>query len=111
MAKKRQTFAKMTRDRELKEKREAKRQRKADRKAAAARETAWRRRKSVRDDRRARRDDRTTSRLLGVGRAEDDHLIGPALPRISTVRRSRLCEPAASATAALTITSPACAAP
>jgi hypothetical protein len=36
MAKKRQTFAKMTRDRELKEKREAKRQRKADRKAAAA---------------------------------------------------------------------------
>ena len=36
MAKKRQTFAKMNRDRELKEKREAKRQRKADRKAAAA---------------------------------------------------------------------------
>jgi hypothetical protein len=36
MAKKRQTFAKMSRDRELKEKREAKRQRKAERKAAAA---------------------------------------------------------------------------
>ena len=36
IAKKRQTFAKMSRDRELKEKREAKRQRKADRKAAAA---------------------------------------------------------------------------
>jgi hypothetical protein len=36
MAKKRQTFSKMTRDRELKERREAKRQKKADRKAAAA---------------------------------------------------------------------------
>jgi hypothetical protein len=36
MAKKRQTFSKMTRDRELKEKREAKRQKKADRRAAAA---------------------------------------------------------------------------
>jgi hypothetical protein len=36
MAKKRQTFAKMSRDRELKERREAKRQKKADRKAAAA---------------------------------------------------------------------------
>jgi hypothetical protein len=36
MAKKRQTFSKMTRDRELKEKREAKRQKRADRKAAAA---------------------------------------------------------------------------
>jgi hypothetical protein len=36
MAKKRQTFSKMSRDRELKEKREAKRQKKADRKAAAA---------------------------------------------------------------------------
>jgi hypothetical protein len=36
MAKKRQTFSKMNRDRELREKREAKRQRKADRKAAAA---------------------------------------------------------------------------
>jgi hypothetical protein len=35
-AKKRQTFAKMSRERELKERREAKRQRKADRKAAAA---------------------------------------------------------------------------
>jgi hypothetical protein len=38
MAKKRQTFSKMSRDRELKEKREAKRQKKADRKAAAAAE-------------------------------------------------------------------------
>jgi hypothetical protein len=36
MAKKRQTFSKMSRDRELKEKREAKRQKRADRKAAAA---------------------------------------------------------------------------
>jgi hypothetical protein len=36
MAKKRQTFSKMSRDRELKERREAKRQKKADRKAAAA---------------------------------------------------------------------------
>jgi hypothetical protein len=38
MAKKRQTFSKMSRDRELKEKREAKRQKRADRKAAAAEE-------------------------------------------------------------------------
>jgi hypothetical protein len=36
MAKKRQTFSKMSRDRELKERREAKRQKRADRKAAAA---------------------------------------------------------------------------
>ena len=36
MAKKRQTFSKMSRDRALKEKREAKQQKKADRKAAAA---------------------------------------------------------------------------
>jgi hypothetical protein len=35
MAKKRQTFSKMSRDRELKERREAKRQKRADRKAAA----------------------------------------------------------------------------
>jgi hypothetical protein len=35
-AKKRQTFAKMTRERALQEKRELKRQKKADRKAAAA---------------------------------------------------------------------------
>jgi hypothetical protein len=40
MAKKRQTFSKMSRDRELKERREAKRQKKADRKAAAAENAA-----------------------------------------------------------------------
>jgi hypothetical protein len=36
MAKKRQTFSKMSRDRELKEKREAKRQKRAERRAAVA---------------------------------------------------------------------------
>jgi hypothetical protein len=35
-AKRRQTFSKVSRERELKERREAKRQKKADRKAAAA---------------------------------------------------------------------------
>ena len=39
-ARKRQTFAKMTRERAVQEKRELKRQRKADRKAAAAAEAA-----------------------------------------------------------------------
>jgi hypothetical protein len=39
-ARKRQTFAKMTRERAVQEKRELKRQRKAERKAAAAAEAA-----------------------------------------------------------------------